>query len=309
MNEDSDKWRQAFLAVVDTGSFTAGGRLLGRNASVLSRHVAALEAHLGIRLLERSTRRVATTEAGARYHDKISEAMQLIRAAEVEAQTLASSPSGLLRLTAPAAFGRRWIAPLLPAFLKAYPAVQINVSYLDRYVDIIAEEFDVAVRIGDMADSRIFSRRLADTRRVLCAAPAYLREAAPIHTVDDLRRVDCLMFTPMSTHPVWHFESGKQGRAVPVAGRMASDDIAALIVAAVAGCGVLMAADWLVAEELNDGRLVEVLPDWRAVGEDGVFLLRPSRRHASAKVRVFGEWLARQFADAPWQTRAPAARD
>lgn len=283
--------------------------MLGRNASVLSRHVAALEAHLGIRLLERSTRRVATTEAGARYHAKISEAAQLIRAAELEAQTLAASPSGLLRLTVAATFGRRWIAPLLPAFLKAYPAVQINVSYLDRYVDIIAEEMDVAVRIGDMADSRLFSRRLAGTHRVLCAAPAYLREAAPVNAVDDLRRVDCLMFTPMSTHPIWHFEHGKQKRAVPVAGRMASDDIAALIVAAVAGCGVLMAADWLVADELRDGRLVEVLPDWRVAGEDGVFLLRPSRQHAPAKVRVFSEWLMRHFVDAPWQTRTSAARD
>lgn len=300
MNEDGDKMRLAFVAVVETGSYAAGARALGRDASVVSRRVAALEAHLGIRLLERSTRRVATTEAGARYYDKVSQAMQLLRAAELEAHTLASAPSGLLRLTLPAAFGRRWIAPLLPDFLRTYPAVQISASYTDRYADILADEIDVAVRIGTLTDSRLFSRRLADTRRVLCAAPAYLREVAPLAAIDDLRRVDCLMFTPMSTHPVWHFENGKQKRAVPVTGRMAADDIGALIDATVAGCGVLMAADWLVGDQLQDGRLVEVLPDWRATGENGVYLLRPSRQHESAKVRVFCDWLSQQFAPARW---------
>jgi DNA-binding transcriptional LysR family regulator len=144
------------------------------------------------------------------------------------------------------------------------------------------------------------SRRLAPTRRLLCAAPAYLREAAPLRHPDDLRRADCLTFTPMSTHPVWHFAQRDQAHAVRVAGRMASDDIEALIAAALAGCGVLMAADWLVATELRDGRLVEVMADWEARGEDGVFLLRPSRAHASAKVRAFGDWLAERLATPPW---------
>lgn len=303
MNDDSEKWRQAFLAVVEAGSFTGGARAVGRDASVVSRHVAALEKRLGIRLLERSTRRVATTEAGALYYAKISQAMQLISAAEREAQTMASAPSGLLRIALPTAFGRRWIAPLLPAFLKLYPAVQIVSSYADRYVDMIAEQVDVAVRIGEMTDSRLFRRQLAPTRRVLCAAPDYLRTVSPLQQLDDLRRVDCLMFTPMSTHPVWHFEKARQARSVHVHGRMASDDIASLIDAALAGCGVLMAADWLVDDELADGRLVEVLPAWRPAGESGVYLMRPSRDHASAKVRVFSDWLADAFAAPPWMTR------
>jgi DNA-binding transcriptional LysR family regulator len=298
--DDGEKWRQAFLAVVGTGSFTAGARLLGRDPSVVSRHVAALETSLGIRLLERSTRRVATTEAGALYYDRVSQAMQLIGAAEKEARTMAAAPAGLLRLALPTAFGRRWIAPLLPAFLDLYPSVQIVSSYADRYVDIIAEQFDVAVRIGDMTDSRLFRRQLAPTRRVLCAAPAYLRGVAPLRLLEDLRRVDCLMFTPMSTHPVWHFEKSRQTRSVQVAGRMASDDIDSLIHAALAGCGVLMAADWLVGDELADGRLIEVLPEWRPVGESGVYLLRASTEHASAKVRAFSEWLSGRFVAPPW---------
>jgi len=302
MSDDGEKMRQAFLAVVETGSYAAGARALGRDASVLSRRIAALEASLGIRLLERSTRRVSTTEAGAQYYDKIRQAMRLIRDAEDEARTRAAEPSGTLRLTLPTAFGRRWVAPMLPDFLKRHPAIQIEATYDDRYADLIAEEYDLALRIGHLADSGLVSRRLAPTRRLLCAAPAYLREAAPLRDPDDLRRADCLTFTPMSTHPVWHFAQGDRAQAVRVAGRMASDDIDALIAAALAGCGVLMAADWLVAQELRDRRLVKVLSDWDVRGEDGVFLLRPSRTHASAKVRAFGDWLAQRFAVPPWQT-------
>lgn len=300
MNEDGEKLRQAFLAVVETGSYAGAARLLGRDASVVSRRVSALEDSLGIRLLERSTRRVSPTEAGALYNDKIRQAAQLVREADHAVRNMASAPSGLLRLTVPTAFGRRWIAPALPAFLKLYPAVQIEVTFTDKFVDLIGEEFDVAIRIGTMRDSAIFSRKLAPTRRVVCAAPGYLATIAPMRHPDDLRRVECLMFTPMSTHPVWHFEDAQQVRSVKVSGRMASDDIDALIEAAVAGCGVLMAADWLIAPQLESGTLVEILPGWSAVGEQGVYLLRPSRQNESAKVRVFSDWLSAQLARKNW---------
>ena len=168
------------------------------------------------------------------------------------------------------------------------------------YADIIDEGFDVAVRIGDLNDSRLFSRKLAPTGRLLCAAPAYLRWIEPLRQPENLRNVDCLMFTPMSTHPVWHFARARDTRAVRVAGRMASDDIDALIDAARAGCGVLMAADWLVARELRDGTLVPVLADWQVQGEHGVYLLRPSRQHESAKVRAFCDWLIARFTRPPW---------
>lgn len=301
VNEDGEKLRQAFLAVVETGNYAAAARALGRDASMLSRRVSALEDALGIRLLERSTRRVSTTEAGAQYHRKILHATQLIREAELEAQTRSSAPSGLLRLSLPTAFGRRWIASALPEFLKLYPAVSLETCYSDEFVDIIAEEFDLAVRIGVMRDSAIFSRKLANTRRVLCASPAYLQSVAPLQHPDDLRRVDCLMFTPMASHPVWHFQRQDVAAPVKVSGRLAANDIDALIDAALAGCGVLMAADWLVAQQFRAGGLVEVLPEWYASGEQGVYLLRPSRTNQTAKVRVFCDWLMARFASASWR--------
>lgn len=300
MDDGDEKLRRAFMAVMESGSFAAAARALGRDPSVLSRHVAALEARLGIRLLERSTRRVSATEAGGRYYRKLQDALRLMRDAEDEARSMADHPSGLLRVTVPTAFGRRWVAPALSGFLQKYPAVRLDVGFTDRHVDIIGEGFDVAIRIGSMADSQLLSVRLAPTRRVLCAAPAYLARISPLRQPEDLRRVDCLMFTPMASHPVWHLHRDRSRRAVRVGGPLATDDIDTLIVAAQAGLGVLMAADWLVAAELRDGRLVEVLSDWQVQGEAGVFQLRASKQHASAKTRVFCEWMQTWFATVPW---------
>ncbi|SKB88470.1 LysR family transcriptional regulator [Luteibacter sp. 22Crub2.1] len=289
-----------FLAVVDTGSFTAAARRLERDASVVSRRVAALEARLGIRLLERSTRRVSATEAGMQFRERVRQAMDLVRTAEDEARDFADAPSGLLRVTLAPAFGRMWVAPRLTEFLALHPSVRIEASFSDRYVDMVAEGFDVAVRIGEMKDSRLISQRVAPAGRMICAAPSYLERRPPLTTPDDLTRHDCLGFTPMFTHPVWHLQRGREERAVKVAGRIESDDIHALVSAAVAGAGVLMAADWLVAHELADGRLVPVLDGWRAKGETGIYVIRASTRHAPAKTRAFVEWLAEVLAPAPW---------
>lgn len=290
----------AFLAVLETGSFTAAGRRLARDASVVSRRVAALEARLGIRLLERSTRRVGPTEAGARFRDGARQALDLMRAAEEEARDLASEPSGLLRLALPPAFGRLWIGPRLPSFLARYPALRVEACYADRYVDIVADGFDVALRIGEMKDSRLLGKRIALTRRMICASPAYLAGHADISEPEDLRRHACLGFTPMFTHPVWHLRRGRQRQAIRVGGPLESDDVQSLVEAAVAGTGIMMAADWLIAREIADGRLVQVLPQWEAEGEGGVYLVRASSELAPAKTRAFYDWMEESFAVAPW---------
>jgi len=293
---------EAFLAVLETGSFTAAGRRLVRDASVVSRRVAALEERLGIRLLERSTRRVSATEAGVRFRDGARQSLDLMHAAESEARHLAAAPSGLLRLALPAAFGRLWIGPRLPGFLARYPDVRVEASYADRYVDIVAEGFDVALRIGEMKDSRLLGKRIAPTRRLICASPAYLGAHGVPGEPEDLRRHACLGFTPMFTHPVWHLRRDRQARAVRVAGPLEADDVQTLVGAAVAGLGIMMAADWLVAGEVASGALVPVLPDWSADGEAGVYLVRASSQLAPAKTRAFHDWIADEFAEIPWST-------
>ncbi|AZD47272.1 LysR family transcriptional regulator [Pseudomonas chlororaphis] len=301
MNGNEADQIEAFLAVVESGSFSAAGRKIGRDGSVISRRIVALETRLGIRLLERSTRRVAPTEAGIRFRDRVREAMDIMRTAEDEARAMAASPTGLLRVSLPLAFGRIWIAPRLPEFLARYPALRVEASYTDRYVDLIAEGFDAGVRIGEMKDSRLIARRIAMTRRLICAAPSYLDQRPALQEADDLLRHDCVCFTRLATHPVWHLQRNGKSRAVRVSGRLETDDAEAVVQAALAGLGVAMATDWLVARELADGRLIPVLTDWTVSGEDGVSVVRASVQHEPAKSRVFVEWLAEVFATPPWQ--------
>jgi DNA-binding transcriptional LysR family regulator len=300
MNSIEADQTEAFLAVIESGSFSAAGRKIGRDGSVVSRRVAALEARLGIRLLERSTRRVAPTEAGVRFRDRVREAMEMMRAAEDEARAMAASPTGLLRVSLPLAFGRMWIAPRLPEFLARYPALRIEANYTDRYVDLVADGFDAVVRLGEMKDSRLIGRRIAMTRRLICAAPSYLDRRLALKEADDLLRHDCVCFTRLATHPVWHLQRNGKSRAVRITGRLETDDAEAVVQAALAGMGIIMATDWLVARELADGRLVPVLTDWTVSGEAGVNVVRASVQHEPAKTRAFVDWVARVFATPPW---------
>lgn len=222
------------------------------------------------------------------------------RVSEEAVRAMSSLPSGHLRLSLPVAFGRIWVAPRLPEFLARYPGIRLDVSYADRYVDLIAEGFDAGVRIGEMQDSRLVGRRLATTRRLLCAAPAYLEARPSLTEADDLLQHECTCFTRLATHPVWHLHRDGRSRALKVNSRLEMDDAQAVVQAALAGSGVIMATDWLVGRELAEGRLVHVLPDWQVQGETGVSVVRASIKHEPAKTRAFVEWIAGIFAKPPW---------
>ncbi|MRS18222.1 LysR family transcriptional regulator [Enterobacteriaceae bacterium RIT692] len=300
MQEDDFRQREAFLAVVRAGSFSAGARALGRDVSVISRRIAALEKRLGIRLIERTTRRIRPTEEGRRYRQKIELADELLREAEEEARALAARPAGTIRLTVPASFGRRWVAQALPGFLKAFPDIRIVLHCSDRYVDLLGDNFDMAIRIGVLTDNRLIARKLADTSRILCVAPSYLDHHPALTHPQDLRKHDCLGFTPMHSWPEWRLEKEGQQIAVPVQTRYESDEMDALILAAQSGMGVALAANWLVQKELAEGTLVPVLTDWQAIGEDGVWLMKPSSQLQSAKISALTEWLVEWFAVQRW---------
>lgn len=300
MQDDDFRQREAFLAVVRAGSFSAGALALGRDVSVISRRIAALEKRLGIRLIERTTRRIRPTEEGRRYRQKIELADELLREAEEEARSLAARPAGTIRLTVPASFGRRWVAQALPGFLKAYPDIRIVLHCSDRYVDLLGDNFDMAIRIGVLTDNRLIARKLADTSRILCVAPSYLDHHPALTHPQDLRKHDCLGFTPMHSWPEWRLEKEGQQIAVPVQTRYESDEMDALILAAQSGMGVALAANWLVQKELAEGTLVPVLADWQAIGEDGVWLVKPSSQLQSAKISALTEWLVAWFAVPRW---------
>ncbi|VFR33498.1 transcriptional regulator, MerR family [plant metagenome] len=290
----------AFLAAVEHGGFTAAGQALGRDGSILSRRVTALEKRLGVRLMERTTRRLALTEAGEAFHQRMRGTLQALQEIEQDTAAAATGVRGTLRIALPATFGRMWVAPILPAFLATYPDLVVETAFEDRYVDLVAESFDVAVRIGTLTDSRLVARRLAPSRRLLCASPAYLQaHGTPVRPAD-LAQHACLGFSRLASHPLWHLRDGDKATAIRIAGPLVTDDAQSLVQAAVSGAGIAMVSDWLAGPELCSGRLVPVLPDHPVENNETIYLVHPSARLVPAKTRAFSDWMTLQLDVTSW---------
>lgn len=290
----------AFLAVLDAQNFAGAGRLIARDASVVSRRVTALEARLGVRLVERSTRRVIPTEGGTRFATRMRRALVTIQEAEAEATQASHSVTGTLRIAAPATFGRLWIAPIIPAFLKKHPGVSIVMEYADRYVDLVAEGFDIAIRLGALEDSQLIAKKIASHRRLICASPDYLKLRGVPKTPADLATHSCLRFSRLTRHPEWRFKKGGRTASVQVSGPLTADDAQTLVTAAVEGTGIVMCSDWLSSQERADGRLKPVLEDWTVVGEGAVHIVRPPGPFTPGKTRAFVTWISEQLSEPPW---------
>ena len=294
----------AFACVARTLSFTAAARVLDLDASVVARRIAALEHRLGVRLLERTTRRMAMTEAGAAYLARMQPAIEELFAAEAETRDRGSRPAGVLRVALPASFGRLWIAPLLPRFIAAHPAIALDLRFGDRYVDLVAERFDLAIRLGVLAESGLVARKIRDQVRGLYAAPAYLaRHGGPRRPVD-LSTHAGLSFAGFERPSQWLLTPSSRARraepiVVDVPVRLLSDDSTALVEAAVQGAGIVVATDWLVHREVVDGRLVRVLPNWTVGLAGAVYLVMPSTRFVPGKSRAFADWIVAALREQP----------
>ncbi|MGE7959143.1 LysR family transcriptional regulator [Pseudomonas sp. NPDC089530] len=289
------------LALFEHGSFAAAGRALQRHPSVLSKRLAALESRLGIRLVQRTTRQLRFTDEGARLAERLRHAAGLISDAEHEASRGAAQIRGRLRLALPAAMGRRWLSPLLAEFALAHPDVALETEYSDRFVDIVGEGFDAAIRIGELADSQLVARKLCAHQRILCAAPAYLQRHGVPQAPTDLANHNCLGFTGLRSWPDWRLTRQGELATVRIQGSLQSNDNEALLAAARAGVGILAGGDWLMNQDLASGQLVRVLPQWQLDSDSGIFLLRPSARFASASTLAFKQWIEARFAQgAPW---------
>jgi DNA-binding transcriptional LysR family regulator len=276
-----------FIAVAETGSFTAAAKKLGRDASIISRRVSQLEQQLGVRLLSRTTRRVGLTEVGALYLRRIQSILDELAEASREASDIASSPQGLLRISLPATFGRQWIAPLLPRFLSRHPQIRIDARFTDRQVDVVSEGFDVAIRVGVLRDSSLAARKLASYRNLLVAAPSYLAAHGKPRIPDDLKKHSSVGFTGLSSWPDWPLMRGNQRKTVRPIGPLVADNSEAVLIAAIGGAGITLAADWLAGPALREGKLVEVLPGWSGKGDGGVYAILPPGRLVPAKTRSF----------------------
>ncbi|QWP77105.1 LysR family transcriptional regulator [Lysobacter sp. K5869] len=299
---------EAFAAVAEHGGFAAAARALGRDASVVSRRIDALEARLGVRLLSRTTRRVALTEVGRIYLQRVQAILGELSAADVEAAEAAAAPQGLLRLALPAAFAQRWIAPWLSQFLADYPKLRLELSHTDRFVDLIADGFDAAVRIGELADSRLVARRLAGFETLLCAAPAYLQRRGHPQRPDDLQRHACLGMPKARFWPEWKLVGGRQRSVQRIDAAIVSDDGEGLLAACIGGAGIVPAPEWLIGRELAQGTLVRVLPQWRMDYDGAIHVVLPPGRLVPAKTRAFVDRLAREFDPQPPWLREVTAR-
>jgi DNA-binding transcriptional LysR family regulator len=293
----------AFARVVDTGSFWAAARRLNISKSAVSARVQRLEDRLGIRLLNRNTRRLSLTEAGAAYYRHCARILVEAEAAEQAANALQREPRGTLRVSAPDSFGSMHIAPAVPAFLKRYPELAIDINLSPAYVDLVDERLDLAIRIGVLEDSALVVRKLAPSRQVLCAAPAYLKERPAPRIPADLAGHNCLCANLLAVSDQWRL-SGKNGNKnsevrVTVSGSVRSNNAEMLRQAALEGVGIAALPTWAVAEELRSGRLKRVLTAW-APPVSTIYAVYPGNRLMSMKVRAFVDHLARRFGRTPY---------
>lgn len=265
-----------------------------------------MEARLGVRLIERTTRQLRLTSVGAQLAVRLDAALSAVAEAEEQARQGAAEVRGVLRLALPAAMGRLWLAALLPEFLRANPRVSVVVDYSDRFVDIIAEGYDAAIRVGELGDSRLIARKLSEHQRILCASPDYLARCGQPATPAELAEHDCLRFSGLATFPEWRLHKGSRQHKVMVRGCLTSNDGESLLAAARAGMGILGAGEWLMSRDLQAGRLVRVLPQWLLDGgEGGVYLVRPSARFTPATTLAFKEWIEGKFAEGPPWSQPP----
>lgn len=285
---------EAFVRVAELGSFSAAARQMGLSKSAVSKHLTALEECLGVRLINRTTRRLALTEVGLVYLDYCQRIIQEIEEAELTASRHGVEPRGRLKVNAPMSFGILHIAPLLPAFLARYPRIAVELTLNDRIVDLLEEGYDMAVRIGELADSSLIARRLTVARFVCAAGEAYLARAGTPEIPADLTRHNCLRYSYRRQPDGWIFLQGSEKVTVRVSGNMQANNGDALLAAAREGLGVVYLPDFIVRADLARGRLQPLLTAWQAP-EIPIHAVFPPQRHPSAKLRAFVDFLVEQL--------------
>jgi len=289
----------AFVEVVEGHSFSAAARGLGLTRSAVSRQIAGLEDRLGARLLNRTTRRLSLTEAGAVYYEHCARILADAAAAERAVADLDEAPRGLLRINAPMSFGQNHLGPAVAEFLAAHSALKVELILDDRVVDLVGEGYDVAVRIAELPPSTLIARRLAVNRRVLCAAPAYLARAGRPERPEDLTRHACLGYTYLATGNDWRFRGPDGPVGVRIDGAISANNGDVLRQMGLAGLGILLAPTFIVGDDLRRGGLVKLLEDW-VDADTGIYAVYPHSRHVSPKVRAFVDFLAARFGPSPY---------
>ena len=280
-----------FVRVVDSGGFSAAGRRLNMSTTMVSNHVQALEERLGARLLNRTTRKVSLTEVGKAYYDRCTQILADLEQADDVAGALQSTPRGTLRIYT-ATHIVQFVAPVVADFLKQFSGVKVDLTIGERTIDLIDEGFDVAIRLTPPPDSSLIVRSLATWRHVLCCSPDYLEKHGPLRQLAELTKHNCVRHALYPFEDEWRFADRKGTPAsVRISGNLISNSGETLRTAALQGVGISLAPGFLIADDLESGRLVRLLPEYRPV-ELSMNAVYPHRHHLSAKVRSFIDLLA-----------------
>ncbi len=294
---------QIFVRVAALGSLSAAARALGISQTMATKHVGAIEERLGVKLLHRTTRRLTLTEAGRRYLESAERVLTEVEEAEAAASAERVEVRGMLRVNAPLSFGFRELAPLMAEFSRLHPAVTVDLGLNDRFVDLIEEGWDLAIRIGRLRDSTMIARRIAPCRLVVCGSPSYLSDRGIPESVADLSRHNCLGYTLSRGVGPDEWAFGADGKVkVAVRGNLRVNNGDALVAASIAGQGLIYQPTFLVSGALQTGQLIALTLDHPPLDLPGVFAVYPANRHPPAKVRAFVDFLAQRFGPSPpWE--------
>jgi DNA-binding transcriptional LysR family regulator len=284
-----------FVEVVDASSFAGAARRLSMSPAMVSTHIQALEQRLGVRLLNRTTRRVSVTEVGQDYYERTLRILADMKEAERAAGDLQTAPRGVLRVTTSVSSGTRFLGPAIAEYLALYPDVSVELSLDDRYIDLVEQRFDLAIRMGHLADSSLIARKLGSVGSVLCASPAYLEAKGTPQTPRDLARHNCLVYTHATKQNVWRFTHKDGGEvAVHISGRFLANNGDVLLSLALKDAGVVLVPQFIADSDLKAGRLVRLLPDYETP-QFPVNAVYPHSRYVSAKTRTFIDFIAARF--------------
>ncbi len=287
-----------FVRVAKEESFTAAAEKIGLSRAQISKSVMQLETHLGARLLNRTTRRVSLTETGRIYYERCKTILHDIEEVEAIAGEQTSKPHGRLSISAPTSFGILHLNDAIPEYLKRYPQVQISLNLADRFIDVVAEGFDLVLRIAELEDSSLIARKIAPCERVFCAAPDYLKKNGTPQIPQDLTNHNCLIYSNELKPDAWVLHGTDGAKSIKVSGSVCSDNGDILKASAVSGLGITLLPTFIVAPDLHAGRLQQILSE-HCPPEISIYAVFPSRRYLSAKVRTFVDFLSEYFGEEP----------
>ena len=286
---------ELFVRIVETGSFSAVAREMDTTQPTVSKQLSALEQKLKVRLLNRSTRQLSLTEAGGEYYEACKRILDEVREAESNMGRLQGQLAGQLKINTSIGLGQMYVGPLTLKFQKAHPDVEIDLSLVDRFVDVVEEGIDVAIRIGRLNDSNLVARRLGKTRRVAVATPAYLKKYGTPKTPEDLVRHSCILYAYLSTGSEWMFHAPDGGEIrVKVTGKFRANNGEAIRQAVLHDMGIAVTPEWMAQQDLEAGRLKTILTNFAPTLLD-IHAVYPSGRHLSAKTRAYVDFLQAEF--------------